>query len=354
MESLLDVELTLDQRSLLTTIGHHWLSRGEWPLWANVQYQFDMRGEDAEAIFQSLPRIGVDAPYAAGYGFTVAKPAPISPRHRVSLTVAASIKLPEVSMAAGEPFVKALRYMIDLYTSRPMHFEVVPNIIMRSDELTAALPDLKPWFVKVLPDMLSAEPLINTGGVGVNGGWEREVTRTVLQYRGVDTVEEYVARTCEAVIATAAQYAPAPAAVEAPVAAPERGPYIAIGLLDDLDQAAQKTGWKVHKLIGLCRELNDNYVAGNPYACAALIRAVLDHIPPVFGHQDFKQVAAQYAFTVKRTDKAHAQRLAAFKDIADDVMHRPISATVPVIGMNDLPEPARLNAVLQELLSILR
>ncbi|MER6149347.1 hypothetical protein [Streptomyces hirsutus] len=57
---------------------------------------------------------------------------------------------------------------------------------------------------------------------------------------------------------------------------------------------------------------------------------------------------------MKRTDKAHAQRLAAFKDIADDVMHRPISATVPVISMNDLPEPARLNAVLQELLSILQ
>ncbi|MEU2601430.1 hypothetical protein ABZ669_30625 [Streptomyces hirsutus] len=49
---------------------------------------------------------------------------------------------------------------------------------------------------------------------------------------------------------------------------------------------------------------------------------------------------------MKRTDKAHAQRLAAFKDIADDVMHRPIRATVPVISMNDLPEPARLNAVL--------
>ncbi|WP_459752929.1 hypothetical protein [Streptomyces sennicomposti] len=350
--------LTQDQRSLFTAIAAPWLDRGEWPIWASIQHYFDQRDQDADAIFHSLPRVRSEVPFAAGYGFTNPMRAPISPRDRVRLTVAASLVLPEVRMAAGEPFVRALRHMIDLYTSTPILNDDVPTIILRSRELVDALPNLKPWFVKVLPDLLSYEPGISTGGVHLgDGSWEREVTRSVWQFRHVHTVEDYIEKTCEIVAKNAAQYAPVAAVEEEAalvIAEPERAPYIDLDLLDDLDQAAQKTSWKVHKLIALCRELNDNYVAGNPYACAALIRAILDHIPPVFGHQDFKQVAAQHVFAVKRTDKAHAQRLAAFKDIADDVMHRPVSATVPVISMSDLPEPARLNAVLQELLSILQ
>ncbi|MEV4036298.1 hypothetical protein [Streptomyces umbrinus] len=99
--------------------------------------------------------------------------------------------------------------------------------------------------------------------------------------------------------------------------------------------------------------LNDAYAAGNPYVCAAMIRAVLDHIPPVFGQPDFKQVAAQHPFTMQRTDKAHAQNLSTFKPIGDDVLHRPIGPNVPVITMDDIPAPLRLNTVLHELLLLL-
>ncbi|MFE7580127.1 hypothetical protein ACFU5Y_01015 [Streptomyces gardneri] len=71
-------------------------------------------------------------------------------------------------------------------------------------------------------------------------------------------------------------------------------------------------------------------------------------------HKNFKQVAAQHTFPVQRTDKAHAQKLAAFKDTADDAPHRPISGNVPLVTMNDLPEPTRLRAVLHELAQVLR
>ncbi|WP_129306566.1 hypothetical protein [Streptomyces sp. L2] len=354
MDTLFKVELTLDQRSLLTAIAHPWLNRGEWPLWANIQHHFDMRGQDADAIFHSLPRVGLDAPYAAGYGFTTPMRAPISANDRVRLTMAASIKLNEVRMAAGEPFVQALRHMIDLYTSRPMHFETVPTVMLRSGELADALPHLKPWFVKVLPDLINVEPLLSGSGAGLgDGSWEREVTRSVLQYRGVSTVEEYVEKTCEIVFTTAGQYGTPAIAVAPPAAALGRGPYVDLALLDDLEQAAAGTKWKVHKLIALCQGLNDAYKAGNPYVCAAMIRAVMDHIPPVFGQPDFKQVASQHTFKMKQTDKAHAQFLANYKTIGDDVMHRPIGLSVPVITMDDIPTPIRLNAVLREMVTLL-
>lgn len=70
---------------------------------------------------------------------------------------------------AGEPFVRALRHMIDLYTSRPVNPDEDPTVLPRSGDLAATLPNLKPWFVEVLPDMLSVEPLIRTSGANFNG-----------------------------------------------------------------------------------------------------------------------------------------------------------------------------------------
>ncbi|MGA5069057.1 hypothetical protein ACPB9E_35695 [Streptomyces exfoliatus] len=98
--------------------------------------------------------------------------------------------------------------------------------------------------------------------------------------------------------------------------------------------------------------LNSNHTADNLYACTALIRAVLDHISPAFGHKDFKQVAAQYPF--KQTDKGHAKNLISYKVIGDDTLHRQIAATVPPITMHDVPPPALLSGVLHELAAVLR
>ncbi|MEU6578293.1 hypothetical protein [Streptomyces sp. NPDC046805] len=53
MNTLFDVQLTQDQRSLLDVIAQPWLARGEWPLWVNVQHYFDMRGQDADAILRA-------------------------------------------------------------------------------------------------------------------------------------------------------------------------------------------------------------------------------------------------------------------------------------------------------------
>lgn len=50
----------------------------------------------------------------------------------------------------------------------------------------------------------------------------------------------------------------------------------------------------VAKLIKMCKELNDNYSLGNYLSCGMLIRAILDHIPPVFGYDNFKEVANSY------------------------------------------------------------
>jgi hypothetical protein len=57
------------------------------------------------------------------------------------------------------------------------------------------------------------------------------------------------------------------------------------------------------KLLRLIDELNDNYVRGNAYAAHALLRTVLDHVPPLLGCADFAAVANNYPWG--RTDKGY-------------------------------------------------
>ena len=53
------------------------------------------------------------------------------------------------------------------------------------------------------------------------------------------------------------------------------------------------------KLIRFCEELNDNYGRGNYLSCVLIIRAVMNHIPPIFGEQTFSQVVSQSGRSLK-------------------------------------------------------
>ncbi|MEV4429809.1 hypothetical protein ACN9M0_32870 [Streptomyces sp. R-07] len=369
MSTLFDLSISHQQIGLLAHLASPWLATGEWPLWGNVQHHYDQRRIDADDLLASLPRLGRETPFGAGYGFTTGIRPPVGEGDRVRLTIAAAIVLPEMRMMAGEPFIRVLRHMIDLYTSKPSSSTEVSKAYLRSEELTLAIPGLTSTFIQALPDLLSYEPAISSGNgtSRPDGTWEREITRSVLQFRDVTTLEEYLDKTTEIVHVNAPDYSgtsghisgfsfgQVPAQI-APAASgtTDRGAYVAADLLEDLVEAGAKSTWKVHKLVALCQGLNDAYAAGNPYVCAAMIRAILDHIPPLFGHTSFDQVAAQHRFAMQKTDKAHAKVLAGSRVIGDDVMHRPIGPSVPAISMGDIPEPVRLSAVLHEVLTLLR
>jgi hypothetical protein len=133
---------------------------------------------------------------------------------------------------------------------------------------TPAFRDAGPraGFVVALPDLLSYEPAISTEGAHLgDGSWELKITRSVMQFRDVRTGEEYVAKTREIVTKTAAQYQPTVVVEELSLhTEPERAPYIDGALLDDLEQAATNTKWKVYRLIALCQGLNDATRLGTP------------------------------------------------------------------------------------------
>jgi hypothetical protein len=109
---------------------------------------------------------------------------------------------------------------------------------------------------------------------------------------------------------------------------------------------AQARGLDCGKLVCLVAELNDNYRRGNAYAAHALLRAVLDHIPPLLGCADFKAAAGGYPWS--RTDRSYARRLLDFKLQANDALHRPISRRSGGLAIDDMPPRLWINKILQE------
>jgi hypothetical protein len=128
---------------------------------------------------------------------------------------------------------------------------------------------------------------------------------------------------------------------------PERSaPYIEAKVARDLKARARALNFDDAKIDRLIGELNRNVSQGHAYAAHALLRAILDHVPPMLGFHDFKALANNYPWS--RTDRMYATRLNDFKLQADDALHRQISRRNDLLGIDDLPPRVWVNTVLQE------
>jgi hypothetical protein len=124
------------------------------------------------------------------------------------------------------------------------------------------------------------------------------------------------------------------------------GPYIDAQVGASMMARAQGLGLDCGKLTRLVAELNDNYRRGNVYAAHALLRALLDHIPPLLGCRNFEVAANNYPWG--RTDKSYARRLWDFRLQADDALHRQISRRPDRLDLTDMPPKIWTNTILQE------
>lgn len=64
-------------------------------------------------------------------------------------------------------------------------------------------------------------------------------------------------------------------------------------------KAVQGARLDLTKLVKMCEELNDAYARGNFISSALLLRAVMNHVPPVFGATTFSEVVAHAGRSVK-------------------------------------------------------
>jgi hypothetical protein len=107
------------------------------------------------------------------------------------------------------------------------------------------------------------------------------------------------------------------------------------------------------KLLKFCEELNNSYRANNFFSIIWLTRALIDHVPPIFGFKTFNEVVSNYNGT--RSFKENMERLnSSSRKIADQHLHTLIrnSESIPTINQVDFSND--IDVLLAEIYRILK
>ncbi len=117
-------------------------------------------------------------------------------------------------------------------------------------------------------------------------------------------------------------------------------------------KSISSTNYDLSKLINLCNEINICYANDCLFATAMLSRALLDHIPPLFGFGNFDQMANNYSWgKSKQAVINHLNNSS--REISNNLIHTMVSQKT------DIPTRTRVNCsdgidiVLAEIVKIL-
>lgn len=120
--------------------------------------------------------------------------------------------------------------------------------------------------------------------------------------------------------------------------------YIRKSIVKAIKKGGREFNYK--KLLALTKELNHNFKSKNTYSCLMLVRAILDHIPPLLSFTSFGQLVNNYPL-FSQTDKAYAKTLLEKKNLLHDALHRQISKSEDLTELIDLPDSMHVNRILQ-------
>ena len=113
----------------------------------------------------------------------------------------------------------------------------------------------------------------------------------------------------------------------------------------------KNNNFDLSRLIALSKELDDNFSLENYYACSMIIRSIVDHIPPIFGKNNFSEVCSNYG------DKSFKDIISPLnetaKKIGDFYLHTQVSKKVLKISKTQVGFQANIDVLLNEIANIL-
>jgi hypothetical protein len=135
---------------------------------------------------------------------------------------------------------------------------------------------------------------------------------------------------------------------------PLNPPFIDETRLQELkDISSKPSRFDFSKLIKLCEELNSNYSQGNYFATAMLTRAIMDHVPPIFGKDKFIEVANNYSGST--SFKKSMKNLEDFpRNICDGMLHEKIRDSASLPNKTQVNCSQALDQLLGEIVRILK
>lgn len=128
--------------------------------------------------------------------------------------------------------------------------------------------------------------------------------------------------------------------------------YVDPSRLDEL-RAIKNDKFDLTKLIRFCEELNECYENKNYFAVAMLVRAILDHIPPVFQCISFQNVANNYSGAKSfKESMEHLEKSS--RKIADAHLHSRIRSKEVLPNKTQINFANDLDILLSEIVRLLK
>lgn len=120
--------------------------------------------------------------------------------------------------------------------------------------------------------------------------------------------------------------------------------------IEDLSKVTGKFDFS--KLCRLLSELNSSYRSKNIYACGMILRAIIDHVPPVFSYGTFHEVANSYAGGGKSFKEAMLSLSGSMRKISDGFLHTHIRSKESLPEEQQIRFHAELDLLLAEIIRI--
>ncbi len=105
------------------------------------------------------------------------------------------------------------------------------------------------------------------------------------------------------------------------------------------------------RLLKMCEELNDNFSRHNYISTIYLIRAIIDHVPPIFCLKNFSEVANQSQKSIKES-LLHLENSS--RKIADTYLHIPIRRKEILPNITQVDFSQSLDVLLGEIVRFFR
>lgn len=128
------------------------------------------------------------------------------------------------------------------------------------------------------------------------------------------------------------------------------GDYVNKDRIAALEALPASKAWNPKRLIQLCKELNLAQQNGAVISIGSLVRAIMDHTAPLFGHKDFK-VAASNAHGSYKDSMMY---LASSKQISHQALHAQIGPNVSIPTPQQVDVKNHLDVLIEQATLILQ
>jgi len=119
-------------------------------------------------------------------------------------------------------------------------------------------------------------------------------------------------------------------------------------------RAIRSSNFDLLRLIKYCDELNSNFDEGCFLAVPMLGRAILDHVPPIFGCKSFSEVANNYPSGSKSFKQSMEHLENSLRKIADAYLHVHIRKSEVLPNRTQVNFSSDLDVLLAEIVRLLK